>query len=416
MAMIRRQEGSAIVTALMLVTLMLTMSFAAISFVDSQQRDSGRDRKRESTFVVTEGVLNTQIFLMSRQWPGTVSTAYPSACTKANAADLRCPDDPRLATSFRGPDYDAGITWSTEIRDNVIPAAENFYDETAMGNPAIPTWDANQDSYMWVRSQAVLPDGKSRTLVALVKAEELATNFPKHAVVAGSIDVSQNGNHTYIHTRDEDTGEAGRVVVRCSPPSAAGCAKENKPNHISPAEVESNPLQKPAMSPEGIDQLREAARANGTYFKGGADCPYSLQGNQPGEIVFIESAAGCEGRFGDNKAVYNTAEKPGVVVIGSGHFVLEGPTYYGLIYHVNGSDGVGPAVGNGNPAVTTKNNSVVIGAIIIDGDGRLHVGNNNGTKGFPGNIVFDGGARNALKAFGTAGIVQNSFREIQPLR
>lgn len=412
------ERGAALVTSLSLVLVMLTVSFAALAFVDTQQRESARERQREATFVLTEGVLNTQIFLLSRQWPGTPTAAYPRTCTKANATDFRCPDDPRLAASFRGADYRAGITWVTEIRDNPVPTSENFYDETKMADASIPSWDANKDAYLWVRAQAVLANGHERTLVALVKAEELATNFPKHAVIAGSISMSQSGNHTYLYTRDDQTGENGRVVVRCSPPDAAGCAQEGKPQQISPAQVESVAEQKAAMSPESIQQLRLAAIANGTYY-GPGQCPTSLQGPNPGDIVFIEVATGCNAH-NNNTSVYNSKENPGVLVIGSGHFELAGPTYYGLLYHTNASwvqpgDTAVP-VPVGTPAVTLKNNSVLSGALIIDGSGQLAIGNNNGTKGFKGNIVFDSNARNALKVFGTAGIVQNSFRELNSKR
>lgn len=404
------QAGSAMVTALLLTAMMLTMSLAAISLVDSQQRESGTQRKREATFNLTEGVLNTQIFLMSRDWPGTAPTAYPRTCTKANAADVRCPDDPRLVASFKGVDYNKGIAWTTEIRDNVT-GSQNYYDDGVMSAANIPSWDANGDSYMWVRSQSLLPDGKARTLVALVKAEQLATNFPNHAVVAGSIDITQNGNQSYIYTTDAN-GVNGRVVVRCSPPSASGCAREGKDVQISPATVESDPAMKPAMTPEAIDRLREAARASGTYYAGGASaCPSSLTG----DLIFIENATGCEA-FNSNTAVYNSKAKPGVLVVGSGHLYVHNPTFYGLIYHVNGSDGVGSPQPAGSPAMTSKGNTTIIGAVIIDGAGELEIGNNNGGSAFPGNLWFDSNARNSLKAFGTAGIVQNSFREIQAKR
>jgi hypothetical protein len=412
-AVIRRQEGAALVTALMFVALMLTVSLAAIAVVDSQQRDSGRDRKRESTFQLSEGVLNTQIFLLSRQWPGTAALAYPPTCTRANATSVLCPDDPRLASSFQGPDYRT-IEWSTEIRDNVGSA--DYYNDAAMGSPSIPSWDANGDGHLWVRSRSVLPDGRARTLLALVKAEVLSANFPSHAVVAGSIKMEQQGNHTYIWTGggrwDNEDVPAGRVVVRCSPPSATSCAHESKDVHISPASVESDPTMRPAMTPETIDRMRATARQAGTYYAGnGTQCPTSLAG----QVVFIENATGCTAH-NVNNAVYNSKAQPGVLIIGSGHFLYQNPTYYGLVYHVNGSDGVGTPLTDNPAPMATKGNGVIVGAVIIDGNGTLEVGNNNGGPGFPGNIVFHPGARNALKVFGTAGIVQNSFREIRSTR
>jgi hypothetical protein len=49
---------------------------------------------------------------------------------------------------------------------------------------------------------------------------------------------------------------------------------------------------------------------------------------------------------------------------------------------------------------------------VIDGPGGIVVGSSNGSNRCDGNIHFDANADDNLRAFGTAGIVQNSFREI----
>lgn len=406
--LLRNQDGSAIVTALMLTMLMLSVSFVTLSLVDNQQRESGRERKRESTFQLSEGVLNSQIFLLSRAWPGTAATAYPTTCSPGTGADARCPDTSALVNSFRGVDYDAGLDWSTSIRDNTTPSAENYYDEAFVAQQ--PTWDANRDSYMWVRARGTLPDGRSRTIVALVKAEELATNFPRHAVVAGSINLTQQGNQTYLNSRS-DTGENGRIVVRCVPPSSGAnpCHNDTRPNQIGPGDVEYVPAQPAAMNPETIDLMRDTARANGSYYAAG-QCPPTLTG----QLIFIEVATTCSAYNQSGSQVYNSAAAPGVVIVGSGYWEMTGnDIYHGLIYHVNGSDGVGTPRPANQPAVSLTGGFVVAGAVIIDGNGMLNVGNNNGGNANNGNIQFNGAARNALRAFGTAGIVQNSFREIR---
>jgi hypothetical protein len=285
----------------------------------------------------------------------------------------------------------------------------NYYDETVMNNAAIPRWDANRDSYLWVRAQGTLANGKQRTLVALVKAEELTITFPKHAVVAGAIDITQNGNHSYIHTTDVDTGEAGTVVVRCSPPTAEGCAKEKKDVHISPASVQGNTSMGNAMTGATVERLREQAKSAGTYYAAGV-CPPDSALN--GQLVFLENPSACV--FGTSGYVWNSKDNPGVLMIGSGKFTMNHGTYYGLVYHVNGSDGTGTPTSG--VAVTMQANSAIVGQLVIDGAGKLEAGNNNGGPGLPGNIVYMGKVRNNLKAFGTAGIVQNSFREINAKR
>lgn len=403
----RSERGSAMVTAILTTMLLLTVTVSAVSFVDTQSRESGRERKREATFQLSEGVMNSQIFLLSREWPGTANMAYPPQCSPANQSDPRCPDTTLLTKSFKGPDYIKGISWATELHDNTVPNAENYYDDAFVRQQ--PRWDANQDGFLWVRAEGTLADGRTRAIVALIRAEQLATNFPRHAVVAGSISISQNGNHSYIWTSSTDqSGQAngnGRVVVRCSPPSSSSCAGERKDIQISPATVESDPNMPPALSPEVIERLRENAKANGTYYAAGQCAP-----TLTGELIFMENPTGCT--FGVQGAVYNSKGKPGVIVVGTGQFYLAHGTVYSLLYHVNGSDGVNPPTPSGTASVVTKANSAIVGQVIIDGNGKLDVGNNNGGPGLPGNIVYDANAANSLKAFGTAGIVQNSFREI----
>ena len=50
------ERGSAVVTALLVTMLFMTLGIAALGFVDTQQRESGRERVRDSSFVLAEGV------------------------------------------------------------------------------------------------------------------------------------------------------------------------------------------------------------------------------------------------------------------------------------------------------------------------------------------------------------------------
>ena len=57
--------------------------------------------------------------------------------------------------------------------------------------------------------------------------------------------------------------------------------------------------------------------------------------------------------------------------------------------------------------INLKGNISIFGAIVIDGAGGLSAGSSKV------NLVYNPNAFSGLKAFGTAGIVQNTFREIQ---
>lgn len=408
------ERGSALVTALLVTMLFMMLGLATVSFVDTQQRESGRERVRESSFALAEGVLNSQIYLLSRQWPGQELQQYPAACTKATGGDSKCPDVNTVEATFSGTDYDPeAVEWTTEIHDNTdLAGAAHFYEDAVVRNQV--GWDANRDGHVWVRAQAILdPTSRHphrRTIVALVNVEELTTMFPRNAVVAGKIRVNVRGlndSRTYLGTM------GSYVTLRCTAENLpnAECRDWRELGHVGPnARIDAVPQLPPAMTVEAIERMRETARANGTYF---ASCPPDEA--LAGAVVFIERAD-CPGSYNlPPTQSWNTLQQPGVLVIGSGKIALTGTgLYHGVIYHVNGSDGVGPA--STDHVVELSGNTCVVGSVVIDGGGGLLVGSSTGASRCPkgeGNLQFDANVSNSLKAYGTAGIVQNSFREIE---
>jgi hypothetical protein len=62
----------------------------------------------------------------------------------------------------------------------------------------------------------------------------------------------------------------------------------------------------------------------------------------------------------------------------------------------------------GGNVINLTGNVSVFGSIVIDGPAGLSAGSSKV------NLVYDPNVFNGFKAFGTAGIVQNTFREITP--
>jgi hypothetical protein len=409
MPRLSRQDGSALVTAMLVMFVFMTLGVTTLTLVDAQQKESGRERVRESSFALSEGVLNSQIYLLSRQWPGEASQAYNGQCTVATSANPKCPDHATLQTGFTGNDYNGGMTWTTEIRDNTVTgstAAANFYDDVAVRQQ--PQWDSNRDGYMWVRAQGLVR-GKRRTMVALVKAEDLSIQFPRNAVVAGKVIIGPSGNQTYVAT------SGSYITLRCTATnlSNAACRGWEKEVNVGPnAQVVANVNQPPALSPEKIDRLRETAKALGSYYPSGSPCPGTEQLN--GSLVFIERSNNCDFAL-TATGQWNSQANPGVLVVGSGKisFSSNKDTFYGVVYNVNGSDKqpAQPALQSSGTVVLISN-ACIFGSIVIDGPGGLEVGSNNGANYCDGNVKYDANVANRLRAFGTAGIVQNSFREI----
>ena len=224
----------------------------------------------------------------------------------------------------------------------------------------------------------------------------MTLNFPNATLVAGKFEVSNSGNKVMIDTNGtSNEWVPGDIIVRCNK-AAAGCAVWDQPKgQIEPDTVKSNPTQPKALSPEALDLLRARAVAEGNYYTG---CAPSLQGDVPGELVFMENAEGCH--FNGNQ-VYNSPTKPGYVVIAKGTPTLNGNAeFYGVIYHANEAE-------SSDMLINMKGNISIFGSIVIDGAGGLSAGSSKV------NLVYNPNAFSGLKAFGTAGIVQNTFREIK---
>jgi Tfp pilus assembly protein PilX len=388
------ERGSALVPALLVMVILLAFGLTVAATAETDQHESRRERERESSFNITEGALNAQIYQLSTRWPGaTAATPYPASCTVGSTA-ADCPNGSALQANFESVDTAEGVQWVTQVRDNG-GASPNFWSDDLLATQ--PEYDRNDDNFLWVRASAVV-HGRPRVLVALVEAENVTLNFPRATLVAGHFETSNNGNKVIIDTNG--TGNQfspGDIIVRCAL-TDPNCAKyDANKGQIEPNTIRSDPAQPRAVSVEALDQLRERARADGNYYTG---CAPSLMGNQPGEVVFMEDATGCQWN-GNN--VYNTAAKPGYVVIARGAIGKVNGTadFYGIIYHAN-LDNVSTDV------ITLTGNVSVFGSIVIDGPAGLSAGSSKV------NLVYDPNVFNGFKAFGTAGIVQNTFREITP--
>ena len=121
--LLRRQEGSALITAMLVMMLCLMVGFTAMAMIDVQQGQSRGERERESSFALGEGALNAQIFMLSEAG----RTAQPSRTRRVHAghSERPLPDPTTLNKSFTGADYDAGQKWSTAVHDNAPESAQD---------------------------------------------------------------------------------------------------------------------------------------------------------------------------------------------------------------------------------------------------------------------------------------------------
>jgi hypothetical protein len=408
---IRAQDGWAVVTAVVLMTIMLSIGLAAVAFVDSETVSSRRERTTETRLNLTEGVMAAQLYLLSRNWPDLSTRAYTD-CTQASTDPL-CPKAAQVLAQFSSPDFKLGPAWTIQVRDDDGPAvtgsacsgaapAPGWYSDAAVLPHA--HWDANHNCQVWVRAEGVL-GAKKRVVVAKVRVESRAPVFPQAPFVAGSFATSNNGGSKTIVD-----GNGSQGMVRCS--SGTDCAKfvgqqVGNPGSISVGDPN---VGTTALDPSMIEALRQMAKARSTYYS-------TCSGANPnGDVVFVETGD-CQFNASTptiNGAV-NGGTKKGIFVINNGTIKLTGNLeWYGAIYMVN-AQGCGDAAGPANcqPVVDLKGTGTIHGGVYIDGNGAMSAGSSgNSGAGNQPNLVYDATVMPDVSAYGTAGIIQNTWREL----
>jgi hypothetical protein len=391
---LRSEAGSSIVIAIMLMSMMFGVGLAAYAFVDTQQKESMRERHRESSFNLAEAVLNSQSFVLSRRWAGSVNsygTTSPT-CSNTVATAVRCPDPGQLSAAFGSTDYTTGASWQTTVYDDV---SGKFYDAAVVEAAATAHWDQNANGVVWINAQTVVRN-RTRRLVALVQVQPYQEEIPKNVIIAGQFELTPNGNGTYIKTNPDETSEH-RVTLRCNlgDPSCAEFTPDKKnPQLDPPAAIDGlSFVGQDALSDDIKDRLKERAIADGTYYTG---CPSNAQ--LTGKVVWV---AGCaDGSYTGNNT-WNSAAKPGILIWESGFLELGGrSTFWGIVYHLNNDNS------SDDELLRLRGGLTIEGGAFVDGPGGIDVGSNRVNLNY-----FDGAFTN-ITSYGSASIVQNSWRDI----
>jgi Tfp pilus assembly protein PilX len=410
------ERGSALVAAILVMTTIIALGMAMMATVDTQSRQSGSERGRESSFNWSESVLNARTFTVGQSWPARADQAVADctwsgsgpavAATSPTNPVAACPDPSVIASTFGGNvDVGRGARWTTQVRDN--PGTSQCEDSTAANatcsytwneatSPNAAHWDANGDNLVWLRADGTV-NSKRRVVVALVRIQNDPVELPQSVLVAGSLSV-QGGNKWFIR----QGGSA--VTLRCPDLTDDSCYYEQKPG----VNVEGPGTKQPGyddgghiLSSDDLDLLRHMARdvANPERYYEAGTCPTSAQG-MSGDVVFIENA-NCT--INANWQV-NSPSKPGLLVVNQGTLRFNGTMdFYGVIYMYN-AQGWGP---DDDALFDGTGNGFLHGSLLVDGQGKVE-------NGGAWNLEYNPSAASAVTTFGAAGIVPNSFREVNP--
>ncbi|MDQ3849706.1 MAG: hypothetical protein M3296_03715 [Actinomycetota bacterium] len=406
----RREDGWVLVIAIVLMTVMLSVALASFAYVDAQQRQSAVGRQRNTAFNLAEAAMNAQIFALQQDWPGVGRSApgerFDPCDQTSPATDPHCPNAARLTSLFTSPDTTPTTVWQTSVRDNV-GSATDFYSDALTATA--PGYDSNHDNRLWVRAQATAK-GRTRAMVALVTAQKQTEDIPRAALISGRLTITNYGKKVLI---DAQGGSAvtGIVAVRChvDPASDIPCLGHPLGTNgiqnladltklldaqISPDLTQQDYAGGNAMTDDAQARLMAAAIADDKYYD---HCPADLAALS-GQVVYIDTTATCA--YQQNGQV-NTPDKPGIIIMARGVINLYGTNnIWGIIYHENKDR----ATGN---LVYVQGGAVVHGGVLIDGDGTMVAGSSNL------NIQIDSRGFNAVQSYGSAGIVQNTWREIK---
>jgi hypothetical protein len=403
---LRSEQGWAVLTAMMVMTAMLLIGMGTIALVDGETKSSARERQGEARLNLTEGALATELYNLSHAWPTAVT--YPD-CTQASTA-APCFTAAQLKANFSAVDITKlNPTWKVQVRDDVgaptlngtcDPSQSNmggYYSDSTVLAPTNFAYDANKNCQLWVRAEGTL-NGKKRVVVAKVRVDTRPVQFPIAPFVSGSFATSNNGGKKVIV---DGQGQAGQV--RCTSTTTA-CVDYSGSQVSNPGTVTvGDPnVSDTVLDDATLDALRKTAQQNGTYYSSTTAGKTSCPSNPTGAVVFVEDLS-CQYAAVD----VNTTTKQGIFVIATGTLKITGNgDWYGAIYLANLQKTSGTVF-------DMKGTATIHGGVFIDGNGALNIGSSgNAGNGNQANLIYDPTVFPPLQAYGTAGIIQNTWREV----
>lgn len=197
-----RDDGSVMVTAMMVMAIMIPIGLALLAIVDTQATESASERTRDRAFNLADSALNSAASSLGRSaWPSSGTSApsnagpvgAPDTCANSSfGATLGAATNPGSATARLQPNLNVsyedraytGATWQVNVCDNDPsgPGPTIWKDELLGG----PNYDANGDERVWVRSEATV-GGRRRALAALVRVGEAPAFSSKYGLMTGRL-------------------------------------------------------------------------------------------------------------------------------------------------------------------------------------------------------------------------------------
>lgn len=412
------ESGSALVTAIILLFVILGLGMAVLSQADVQSHQTGVEARGEATYNNAEGALEAQAHLLQRAWP----TAATSTCNQSSSPSTLCPGTAltnSFSTTYTGHLY-SDPQWTLRIIDDSGGASADYYNDSAAA--AAPSYDANGNGKVWIRAQTII-QGQKRIVVAAMVRQTTIVQLPRNTITSGGTFTSNRGNKVIIETMDAAPGSSltGSVNVRCGdsttvPDYGDTCQGwDPRQGQLNPASNYQGGYVDPnggyaAVSQADLASLKQAAQGNGTYYDG--TCPASLRG-----LVYVDNPPGgiCTytgGNWNMTGTSPTSTDVPGMIIMGDGSLRFNGNiNYFGVIYLVNASgstptSGACTSAQQNGPVFMVHGTGSIYGSIFVDKCGTIDAGSS------AYNIIFDSRAFNAATAYAQPNLAKNTFRII----
>jgi Tfp pilus assembly protein PilX len=358
---LRRQEGVAVVTAIVLMTIMLVMGATMLALVDAQSEQTSQQRSTESSFDLAEATLSAAEFLLAHNWPQTVTGGSCDSQTISGTltepadsapASLSTQVQRLLAQTYEGAASSSSRWWVTLC--DWAQTQYSSWDQSLLNGPGYDTSPAAQPRKLWVRAESLVA-GRHRAVVGLVQTGQVPVFPPGYSVVTGSMGAELPSTVSDVLAGDlvgpllgtHPVFEGGVVGLRCSlldqdqllaDSELLGCLSglfttvnalsmpvSSLVNGTEYVHFESDSL----LGDDEIASLRRQAETTCTYYAlsscqassidSGASCGVSTA--TAGKVVFIEQVGD-----GSGYCILDTSSNPSAaaLVIGSGGVRITG--------------------------------------------------------------------------------------------
>jgi hypothetical protein len=405
-----QEDGSALLAAVVFITVILALGMGLLLFTDTEQKASAREQNGEAAFNVAEAALNAQVGQLSRVWPGVTSAEEAIVrCTSSVSTNTNyCPPATPMSVGYGSlgkAACPAGISadawkspitnqWTTYVRDD--NASSTYFN--SKNEETEPGYDANGDNKLWVRSVGVF-NCRVVSLVTLVSRQEVSIPFPKDVLGGNWFAVTNKGGHGGEPiVRANGEGQTGEIGMRCEGITGTCEEFENGSKGNGTEQVEpyvkgpANPS--PLLNAEQVASVRALAVSKGTLHSPAlGNCP-TTTAQLSGSPAYVEGCGNIQVTGGEA----NSSTNPGFLLMAEGTLTIKGnATFYGVIYARNPAN-LSTAVVNIGGA------STVVGAIEVDGNGGIELGANSV------NLVYSPKAIIELKGSAGATPTRNTFR------